>query len=144
MTYRRRIHSITRYSPFQVLFGGSMKHFGDWKTDEKDDQVSNLYKRSLELQQMLQLFQPEALEKNENFASSSTNKSSRKSTYDCVRCFCGGHNNFCCAQNWNHVLAVLTLSVRKCQFQLQDQKCSRHNLENSIPTLQTQSCKFTR
>jgi hypothetical protein len=39
-----------------------MNHFGDWKTDEKDDQVSNLYKRSLELQQMLQLFQPAALE----------------------------------------------------------------------------------
>jgi hypothetical protein len=35
-----------------------MNHFGDWKND---DQVSNLYKRSLELE-MLQLFQLAALE----------------------------------------------------------------------------------
>ena len=46
------------------MFGRSMNHFGDWKTDEKDDQVSNLYKRSLELQQMSQLFQPAALKEN--------------------------------------------------------------------------------
>ena len=39
-----------------------MNHFGDWKNDEKSDQVLNLYQRSLELQQLLQLFQPAALQ----------------------------------------------------------------------------------
>jgi hypothetical protein len=61
MSYRRRLNSINKYSPFQVLFGRSMNHFGDWKNNEKDDQVLNLYQRSIELQQLLQLYQPASL-----------------------------------------------------------------------------------
>jgi len=38
-----------------------MNHFGDWKNDDKGNQVLNLYQRSIELQQLLQLFQPAAL-----------------------------------------------------------------------------------
>jgi len=61
MSYRRRIHTITKYSPFQLMFGRSMNHFGDWKNDEQCDTVSNLFTRSMELQQLLQLFQPAAI-----------------------------------------------------------------------------------
>lgn len=32
MSYRRRIHSITKYSPFQVLFGRSMNNF--WRLEK--------------------------------------------------------------------------------------------------------------
>ncbi len=38
-----------------------MNHFVDWKQDEKSKNVTNLYTRSLELQQLLQLFQLAAI-----------------------------------------------------------------------------------
>ena len=39
MCYQRRVHSITGYSPFKVLFGFQMKHFGDLRIPETEDEV---------------------------------------------------------------------------------------------------------
>ena len=90
MSYRRRMHTITKYSPFQLMFGRSMNHFGDWKQDEKSDNVTNLYHRSLELQQLLQLFQPTAIK---NIVTHPPAQSTRKPFYSCVDCFNGGNDS---------------------------------------------------
>jgi hypothetical protein len=141
MTYRRRIHSISKYSPFKVLFGRSMNHFCDRKTDE------NLYKRSLELKQMLQLFQPAALENivKHHPAQIKAQESQHTIVSDAMAV---GTTVFVKIEG---ILGKLEPRFRgpytyKCKRKMatHDQKFLRHNLENSIPTSQTQSCKLTR
>jgi hypothetical protein len=61
MCYRRRVHSITGYSPFQLMFGRQMKHFGDWRVQEAEDENLALRARAEEIKKSVHLFQPAAL-----------------------------------------------------------------------------------
>jgi hypothetical protein len=71
-----------------------MNHFGNWKNDDKGNQVLNLYQRSIELQQLLQLFQPAAL-LNIIQHHPAQIKSTRKSTYHCFQSFNRENNTVC-------------------------------------------------
>jgi transposase InsO family protein len=82
ISYRRRMDTITKYSSFQLMFGRSMNDFWDWKQDEKSDNVTKLYTRSLELQQLLQLFQPTAIK---NIVTHPPAQSKRKATIQLCR-----------------------------------------------------------
>ena len=61
MCYKRRVHSVTGYSPFQLMFGRQMNHFGDWRVQESEDNIVALCFRAEEIQKVINLFQPAAL-----------------------------------------------------------------------------------
>jgi hypothetical protein len=43
------------------MFGRQMKHFGDWRVQEAEDEVLALRARAEEIQKLVHLFQPAAL-----------------------------------------------------------------------------------
>jgi len=49
IAYNSKIHSATKYSPFELVFGKKMNKFLNWKTESDDDNEIKLLKRSLEI-----------------------------------------------------------------------------------------------
>jgi hypothetical protein len=62
MCYRRRIHSVTGYSPFQLMFGRPMNNFSDWRVQDTEDEHVALQYRSEEFRALINIFQPAALQ----------------------------------------------------------------------------------
>jgi hypothetical protein len=62
MSYRRRIHNATNFSPYEIMFGKKMNWFEDWQPKINEDLHEAIINRSLELRKMIEEIQPIAVE----------------------------------------------------------------------------------
>jgi hypothetical protein len=62
MAYRNRINSITKLTPFELVFGRKMNGFEAWNNDSGDEAVA-LLKRSVELRILLDHTHPQLIDK---------------------------------------------------------------------------------
>ena len=55
LAYRSRIHSITKKSPYELVFGRKMNLFEEWKNEIDEDEEKALFKRTIEIKKINEL-----------------------------------------------------------------------------------------
>jgi len=62
LCYRTRVHSVTKFSPAELIFGKRFNHFEDWTSEAEGEDSIELYQRSLEIRSLLCSTRPSAKE----------------------------------------------------------------------------------
>ena len=58
LAYRSRIHSITKKSPYELVFGRKINLFEEWKNEIDEDEEKALFKRTIEIKKLINYDQP--------------------------------------------------------------------------------------
>ena len=54
LAYRTRIHSVTKATPYELVYGRPVNNFNSWVDDPNNDDATNLYLRSIEIQNLIE------------------------------------------------------------------------------------------
>jgi hypothetical protein len=60
IAHRSKIHSSTKYSPFEMLHGIKMSNFENWKELPNEEEESALTKRAIEIKNLIEKINPQA------------------------------------------------------------------------------------
>ena len=53
-SYNTRVHSTTKFSPFEILYGIEPNRFINYKVETEDDEVQNIFNRSVQLKNLVE------------------------------------------------------------------------------------------
>ena len=61
LAYRSRIHSVTGFTPYELMFGRRMNQFDNWNTPLSEDETLAIYQRSIMLKKLYEFDVPKVL-----------------------------------------------------------------------------------
>ena len=53
LSYNSRVHSSTKFSPYEILYGFKMRSFKDWSNEDKDMELMIL-KRAIQIKELIE------------------------------------------------------------------------------------------
>ena len=65
LSYRTRVHSVTKCTPFELMFGRQMTTFDVWSSTDvitEEDMAAAIYSRSCEIRKMIEVTQSQSIE----------------------------------------------------------------------------------
>jgi hypothetical protein len=62
LSYNTRTNNITKFSPYELLYGKKMNKFKDWQTKEMEEEEAQIIKRTMEIKELIEKTRKEALE----------------------------------------------------------------------------------
>jgi hypothetical protein len=60
LSYRTKVHESHGMTPFELVFGKKANFFENWKNEKPNDEVNNLYMRTLEIKKLFEYTIPKA------------------------------------------------------------------------------------
>ena len=62
LAYRTRIHSTSKYTPFELMFGRKINSFANWKNNLNESDEASIIKRSVEIRTQVEETVPQVIE----------------------------------------------------------------------------------
>lgn len=54
MSYRTKVHSRTKFTPFELMFGQNMNAFEKWRVDDVNSEEASIEKRAIEIRRLIE------------------------------------------------------------------------------------------